>query len=409
MRRTLFLIPLLLIPAATAAQEETVLTEEEFLSVLDEQHPAVLALSRDLGTAEAKRKQAALLRDPRLEIMREQPDNVPRETVWGIAWVPPLDGRRRWAVREAEAAVEAERSSLDSELARLRLEMRRTFAEWAGSNTRVATLGELSQGLEALAQRMRHRADSGEESLLNARRLEIAFESSKIALSEAVANAAAARAVAGVWLGPVETYSPSDLSAVQPRLPELPKPPEVVDSVLRPDLVAASFRVEQADALERLSKRVIAAPEVLLGWKTIEGSSIDFNGPVFALNWTVPVFDRRQADRLAARNVLTAARARSEWLLQEAKSEVAAAEAAYIGLRRNALSGREALDDLGDVVRAATAAYEQGESSVTDLLDTLRAVVDARLSALELYLAALEAHRDLEFATGRSLTSGGLS
>ena len=409
MRRDLFLIPLFLLTAAAAAQQKAVLTEDEFLSVLDDEHPATVALSGDLGAAEAKRQQAALLSDPRLEFNREQPDVVPRETVWGIAWTPPLDGRRRWAIRAAEAAVEAERSSFESDRARLRLEMRRAFADWVGGHTRVAILGELSGRLEALAQRMRHRADSGEESLLNARRLEIAFGNATAALSEATAEASAARAEATAWLVPVGTYSASDLSAIQPRLPELPEAPESVDSDLRPGLVAAYFRVDQAEAFERLSKRVVAAPEILLGWKTIEGSAIEFDGPVFGLNWTVPVFDRRQADRLAAKNALTAARAHSEWVAQEAKSELAAAEAAYTELRRSALFAQEALAGLGNVVRAASAAYEHGESSVTDLLDTLRAVLDARLSALELYLAALEAHRDLEFATGRSLTPGGLS
>jgi len=409
MRRILLLIPVFLLAAAATAEEEPVFTEAEFLSVLDDEHPASLALSGELGAAEAKRKQAAVLQDPRLEFGREQPDNLPRETVWGVAWTPPIDGRRRWAIREAEAAVEAERSILDSGLTRLRLEMRRVFAGWSGGYTWVAIHGEHSGRVEALAQRMRHRADSGEESLLNARRLEIASENSKAALSEVTAEASAARAEAVAWLVPDESHSTSNLSTLRPKLPELPVAPESVDSLLRPDLVAATFRVEQAEAFQRLSNRVIAAPEILLGWQTIDASVADFEGPVFGLSWTVPIFDRRQADRMAAESAIAAARAHSKWITQEAEGELAAARAAYTELRRSALSAQETLAGLDHVVQAATAAYEQGESSVTDLLDTLRAVLDARLSALDLYLAALEAHRDLEFAIGRSLTPGDLS
>jgi outer membrane protein TolC len=61
------------------------------------------------------------------------------------------------------------------------------------------------------------------------------------------------------------------------------------------------------------------------------------------------------------------------------------------------------------VARAAEASFEAGESTVTDLLDTLSALLDARLAALDLYSSALEAHRQLEVAAGRSLTSGDAS
>lgn len=417
MKRTLTVIPvfLLVAVAAAVAQEETLLTEDEFLSVLDEAHPASIALSGDMGAAEARRQQAALLEDPRLEFVREQLDDLPRETVWGVAWTPPIDGRRRWAVREAEAGVEAERSSYESELTKLRLEMRRVFADWAEGHTRVSIVIEHFGRLESLAQRMRHRAELGEESVLNARRLEIASRSSAAELSSARADTIAAQAEAEAWL--VSSIGPpggtaatgSDSSAIQPVLPELPEIPEGVDSSLRPDLMATRFRVEQAEAQNRLSHRVIAAPELLLGWQTIKTSAVEFDGPVFGLNWEIPIFDRRQADRSAARTAVASALARSEWLTRQAQGEYSAALGTYVELRDAAISAQETLADLGRVVEAATAAYEQGESSVTDLLDTLRAVLDARLSALDLYSAALEAHRNLELTTGRSLTSGGLS
>ena len=42
-------------------------------------------------------------------------------------------------------------------------------------------------------------------------------------------------------------------------------------------------------------------------------------------------------------------------------------------------------------------------------IETLRSVRDARLREIELYSAALEAHRNLEAAVGRPLGSGGNS
>ena len=409
MERTLLSIAIFLISATIMAQERTVLTEDEFLSALSTQHPAAVARSGDLGTAEAKRLQAGLLNNPTLDFLQEQPDDIPRETVWSVSWTPPLDGRRRWSVRESEAAVGAERAVLKSGLNSLRLEQRRDFAAWAGGHTRAEILREHVRRLEGLAERMRRRADAGEESLLDARRLEIASETSKAALSEATAIETQARVAATAWLLVDANHLTESSPAARPEMPALPEAPTGVDLSLQPDLAAASYRVEQAEASERLSKRGIAAPELLLGWKTIDGSLIDTDGPVFGLSWAVPVFDRRQSDRLGAEKSLEAAHARSEWLSQRVKSELVAAQASYKELRQSALATEDSLVGLGDVAGAATASYEHGESSVTDLLDTLRAVLDSRLAALDLYVAALEAHRELEVATGRTLTSGGVS
>ena len=405
MRRTLLLTMLFLPVGADGLGAETPVTEQVFLAAVSDAHPASRALAGELGAAEAERLQAALLSDPRLEIGREELDDVERETIWGVAWTPPVDGRRRWAIRAADAGIEAEQSRLESRLIELRRDVRQSYAAWADGEARVALIAEHSGRLEGLAKRMRNRAEAGEESLLDARRLEIAFESSKARLSQARASAAGARARAAAWL----VDDALDVSTTQPALPELTEVPSELDSALRPDLRAARSRVEQAEALERLSRRVAAAPEILLGWKSFEAAGNDLGGPAFALSWQVPVFDRRRADRMAAESAVAAAGAHNEWAIRRAASELAAALATYDELRHSALSAQGALESLDDVARAATASYEQGESTVTDLLDALRAVLEARLVTLDLSTAALEAHRQLEVAAGRSLTSGGLS
>ena len=101
MRRWSF-VSLLCLPVGVSAEER--LTEGEFLAVLRETHPAFRAIAGDLGSAKAERLRAGFLDDPRLEVSREDPDGVSRETTWGVAWTPPIDGRRRWAIRAAEGS-----------------------------------------------------------------------------------------------------------------------------------------------------------------------------------------------------------------------------------------------------------------------------------------------------------------
>jgi outer membrane protein TolC len=59
------------------------------------------------------------------------------------------------------------------------------------------------------------------------------------------------------------------------------------------------------------------------------------------------------------------------------------------------------LGEPGGIVDAAIASYRAGESSVTDLLDTLEGVRSASLRWLELYGEAHSAHRALELALGQ--------
>jgi outer membrane protein TolC len=406
------LMTLLVSAAATEAeigteeQQLSPLPEEEFLAAVDPVHPASRALAGDLRAAEAERLQAGLLEEPRIEVERQDPHEEARETTLGVVWRPPIDGRRRWAVRAAEAGVETERHLFDSRLSLQRLELRASYSAWLAEQARVELLADHSERFESLAERVRRRADSGEASDLEARRLEIALGTSKAALSRARAAAAASRARAAAWI----SGGALDLTGMRPTLPELPEAPPELSSdagwAERPDLLAASSRVEEAQHRERLSRRVVEAPELLLGWKQIEVAGSDSDGPVFGIDWRIPLFDRRRAERLAAESALAAAMAGEEWTRQRAQGELGASLAAYVELRQAALSAREQFDYMEGVGRAATAAFEQGETGVTDLLGSLQSLLDARLSALDLYLAALEAHRQLEFAAGRPLTPG---
>ncbi|HYO16648.1 MAG TPA: TolC family protein, partial [Thermoanaerobaculia bacterium] len=119
---------------------------------------------------------------------------------------------------------------------------------------------------------------------------------------------------------------------------------------------------------------------------------------------TVPLFDRRQADRLEAEARLSTARVELELARARAAAERAGALAAYDRLRTEAIEAGRAAAEIGDLLAGAAAAYQLGESGLTDLLDTLRAALAARITALEVREAALAAQRDLEAATGRPLS-----
>lgn len=398
MRRTSFVLLAVLVPAALGAQEAPTLTEGELLAAVaaDPSAAAALAAERDLAAAEALR--ASLLPNPGLEATVEQPGTDLRETTAGLTWTPPLDGRRALRREVAETGLAVAESRRDAARLALRLELREAYAGWALARERRDLLAAHLARVGELAGRARARASSGEIPGLAARRLTLEEAQARADLVRAEARLAAARAqVAGWYPGLPPLARPAGISLA----PSLAAPP---DLARRADLAARMHEVERAEALRRLSGRVAEAPALGLGWKRVEQGPAEDSGPVVSIGWTLPLFDRRQADRREAEARLSAARAGLELARRRAEAERAGALAAYERLLAESAEAERAAAQTDEVLAGATAAYGLGESTLTDLLDTLRATLAARLAALELREATLAAERDLEAAAGRPLT-----
>jgi cobalt-zinc-cadmium efflux system outer membrane protein len=383
------------------APEAFALTEEEFLAAITEStgsHPAAVALAGEREVAAAEALRASLLPNPEVEASIEEPDGAARETTAGVTWTPPLDGRRALRREAAERGLAAAESRLEAARFRLRLDLRAAYASWAFAWERRELLAAHLARVGELAERARARAQAGEIPGLAARRFTLEEAQARADLGRAEARLAAGRASLAAWY-------PGIAPDARPAALPLPPPPGAVPEVaLRPDLAAREREVERAEALRRLSDRIFEAPALGLGWKRIEDRSAEASGPVVSAGWTVPLFDRRQADRREAEARLATARADLELARVRAQAERAGALAAFDRLRAEAAEAERAAAETGDLLAGAAASYQLGESGLTDLLDTLRAALAARISALEVREAAVEAQRDLEAAAGRTLT-----
>ena len=395
MQRARIVLFLLLAPRALVGQEAPTLTEEEFIAVVTAEHPAAVALTgeRELAAAEAIR--ASLLANPAIEASI---DDAARETVAGVTWTPPVDGRRALRREAAEKGLAAAESRLEAARLRLRLDLRTTYAGWAFAWERRGLLAAHLARVGELAERARARAQAGEIPGLAARRFTLEEVQARADLGRAEARLAATWGALAAWIPEI----PPDA-----RPGPIPLPPAagaVADPGSRSDLAAREREVERAEALRRLSARIFEAPALGLGWKRIEDRSSEASGPVVSAGWTVPLFDRRQADRREAEARLSTARAELEVARVRAQAERAGALAAYGRLRVEAAEADRAVAGTGDLLAGAAAAYQLGESGLTDLLDTLRAALAARMTALEVRDAALTAQRDLEAAIGWPLS-----
>jgi outer membrane protein TolC len=188
----------------------------------------------------------------------------------------------------------------------------------------------------------------------------------------------------------------------------LPDPPAVADPAGSPELRALGLEVEEARLERKRAGRFLTFPTLQFGWQQVEQGGAGQSGPIFAAGWTIPLFDRDQPGRLEAARREEIARAREELARARIAAEVEGSAAAFRGLRDATRDAARTSSDADRVIAAATAAFRAGEASLTDLLDSVRAAIGARLGEIDLRGQALEAHRDLEAALGRPLGGGGI-
>jgi outer membrane protein TolC len=125
-----------------------------------------------------------------------------------------------------------------------------------------------------------------------------------------------------------------------------------------------------------------------------------FNGLVWSVGVDIPLFDSKGEAK--AVQLTEARRLEREYdaLLDEASSEVRAASAEFVWLSE-ALVELQQGDEAGELLPIATIAYEEGEITVTGLLDAARAQLDSRLRELDLARAMADAWYRWRYASGR--------
>lgn len=377
----------LLIALPLSGAELAQITEGEFLNAWGPDHPAWITLEEDLGRARAARIGASLFENPELVWNREAPGDDLRETILSLSWRPPLDGRRSLAVDAAEAGVEAARSELAVRRLERQLEMRQTFATWAVGHRRLERLETRAETLDDLLERTRHRLDEGETSGLQVRRLELARLELEAELVNAETIRDETRSAARAWNPGV----PPDAVPVVPGLPDPPASSSDLGS--HPLLRALDAELEQARLEGKLARRIFRFPDLTLGVQRIDDGPQRLEGATYGLTWSLPLFDRNQADKAASQAAVDSLEARLRWTTRELERRSEATHTAYERLRRAASSARAVLEDLDRMVASARTAFQLGEGDLTDLLDTLRAVADAEQTALDLHAEALAAHR----------------
>jgi len=167
---------------------------------------------------------------------------------------------------------------------------------------------------------------------------------------------------------------------------------------LRPDLVAGRAKTEAASgalALER--SMVVRQLGASFGLKRVGGA----NSMVGGISFTLPLFDRNQGEIQRATSEHLAAELETKWMERAIASEVEAEYQVAERLAARVTTLQQTF--LGGAVEArqiAMSTYQEGATTLLQVLDASRALNDARLTYARVLAAANESLFDLGIAAG---------
>ena len=379
------------------------LTEEQALARMRSEHPQVRVLDLTVRELAADTRERTLLTNPIFSYTREDA-GLNADDFLVVTQELPLRGRRGLFDEASAQAVTAARADADANLLELETGVRLAFADLLFAQARVKALEDSLLELVGLVDVLRARETEGEGSTFDRLRAEREVADANLDLETAQINRLRTQAqLAGFFL---PGSDPTPLRADG----QLTDGAGVAD--LEPLLAQALNRRGDYRALahrearwetERRAAERLRFPETSLtaGLKRSGSPSLRDSGYALTATVAVPLFNRGQTQVARAEAARAKADAERSVLRARIESEV---RVAHVAARRyTAVAGQYRADSVaraGELVAIATAAYEEGEYGILELLDAHRVRLGAELRLLELSAGARQAAIELNHAVG---------
>lgn len=401
-------------PATAAAQDLTALSLSRARLAARDASADLTAARAAVDAARARERQAGAFINPVVVYMREQTNGGGQSNSQGILAVdqtveaPGVRDARRDEARSRRGLAEA---LLRTAEARLDFEVTRAYAQVLSANRRAALADEASRAFGTALTVSERRLREGDISGFAARRIRL--EAARYAALRA--EATLARRSAQGQLSTLITPSLDSMSFPAPAMIDtgfvlsLTHPADsLVRQALnaRPELMAAALDVDVASAEARLASRA-RVPSLTLsaGTKTEEvAGSGRLNGFVAGLSLPVPFWDRSKGKVEAARFETRRRAAELAGMRRRVAREVTEAADAMNAVQEQLRALGPALQrDAASALRSAQLAYAEGELTLIEWLDTVRAYHETATSVANLNAELLIRAATLERAVGAPL------
>lgn len=385
-------------PGAAYSEPLSLATAEELALA----HAPPLAIQRAVvGEVEGAHTQAGVLPNPTLSYQREDLDQAGiAGGEWSLAVTAPLDfvWERGPATRAASARVTAEKHTLDRLRARIRYAVRLAYLHLHAARERQSELANVAELFAEASQAADVRLDEGDISRYERHRITLEARRYARLASDASLQIGERLRELATYLGP--KYASSDIETM---LGPDPQPVRIdqtsaVSAGLneRSDLAAARAMSESADAAHS-AERMRGYPPVSVSFG-IKRQEDGFEGTMAGVEIGLPFFDRNQGKVKAANAVKLRRQIASDGLERRVRREITDAHQRYlISTRRFEDLART--DSVGlEILEAVRFAYAEGELSLVEFLDGLRAYHEAFDARLETEIDYRIAGFAMEFA-----------
>lgn len=410
----------LVAPRSAVSQAVGALTLEDAHKAARAASPELRAATEAVAAAVARERQAGAHVNPTFAYGREQTSRQGQTNAQNVAqFEQPLEiGGQRAARREAaRLRRESAETRLASAISQLDFEVARSFVVAVAADQRAHLAEQTADAFTEARRVSDQRLAAGDVSGYVARRLRLeaarfAALRASVDLERRTARSALAMLIGRSSVEGASLILRSELSDSASALLALPVDTlQALASRLRPDLRLASLDAEVALADARVTARErVPTPTLSAGYKDERvaapsgGSLSGFRGVIAGLSIPLPVFDRRaaaveasdaDARRLRAEEDVVRRRVAREVLdardALRAAEEQRAALAPYVG------------EDSRVAVRAVQASYAEGEITLVEWLDAIRAYQDAESTYVTLQAEVAIRRAALSRAVGTPL------
>jgi outer membrane protein, heavy metal efflux system len=417
-------------PAAAGAQVgQQPLSLEEARATARRVSPELRAARAAVTAAEARARQAGAFPNPTLGYSHERTSRDDATNAQHVVVVDqPLDvfGQRAARRHAAGLRVAAEQARLDLTQARLDFDVARAFAHAHAGERRAALAREMAEAFTEARRVSNARLAAGDVSGYADRRLRLeaaryaalaaqaalARDSARLALAGLLADSAAGtlHLAAGALAPDAPLLDSGGVAPMVANAPTLPTAARADSLVVLAFARRAELRVAQLDrdaaaAGIRLARSErLPIPVLSAGLKTERTPDGDgFRGFVAGVWLPLPLWDRRQGAVAAAEADTRVLDAHIAALRRQVAREVAEALVASQAVEAQLAELRPRIaDDTEAALLAVRVAYAEGEITLVEWLDAVRAYQEAQSTVAVLQAESLIRRAALERAVGVS-------
>lgn len=390
------------------------LTLAEARALAERVSPEIAGAQAGIRAAEGRARQAGAFPNPVASYAREQTSGGGARNSQDIITLEQqleLGGQRGARQDAAQALRSAAEARLAATRAQLGLDVTRAYAQAVAADRRAALASDAATIFSEAGRVGRERLAAGDMSGYEHRRLRL--ESARYTARQAEAEMVrtnARRSLATLLSSSDQIVQPEALILTDTLMPGPLAVP--VDSLValalarRPELLALQREMGMARAEARLARAErIPSPSLGAGYKheeTAGGASL--GGFVAQVSLPLPLWDRRGGAVQAADAELDRRQADVETIRRRTERDVRDAyESSQALATQLEVLGHRLGQDASTGLRAAQAAYREGETSLLEWLDAVRAYQEAETTHVTLWAESIGRRAELERLTGTTL------